>query len=818
MLTGSWLQTLANSRYSLSSNRTVIFPVPFPWHYFRLGCFLFILGLSTTRISAQESPQLISVLPLAGQRDTEIVIRLSGKFLRDATQILTSSEQIVATIEKVKRNPTVSFSGQGLVAEIPNQDELTVNLLIDANSPVGTHTLRVVTPSGVSNALQFIVSDLPEFTEIEPNPEIDSANSISLPATINGIIEAPGDVDSFKFWAKKDQHLIFDLSAISIGSKLDSILTIYSEKGEVLGQNDTSASLDANIEFKIVADGNYVLQVKDLRYRGGKQFFYRLSIGELPRVDAIFPLGGKAGSENTIALTGRNLKGVNSMQLSISPSAPIGIQQFRVTTSDDLSSNEFPFSINAYNEILETEPNNVSATSNSLLPSQIVNGLIDPAQDLDYYKIEVKSKERLLIELTADRLNSQLDAVVQIFGPKGDLVIDNDDTIGPDAVIDHTFSTSGEYVIEIRDINGRGGKTYGYRLQARPLTPDFLVSVDTDTLRVNRRSCTILPVSLMRIDGFDQAVQLSVLNLPPGITASKIIIEPSQNRALLSLSADKTAELNWTTVILSATSNLAGDRMVRKSGPIYLTVIDTAPFRLTLAELSVNLLQTKSANLHLKLERQSNFTGPVKLSVIGLPTNVISSDPTITSGHNQAVISLRGINFVARELFPVVPAKGRYTISVSGSTTIDNQPVTQSSTVIVLAIDEAPFTLTATPVIQSFVLPIKDESQPEQIEGLEEVEQITTQTEPVGTAIIEISATRQGNFTGTIDLSPVNFPDGLSVSNVDIQDQEDKASLTFSAYSQLETKTYKVKISGHAMVNGQPFIQESPEITIKIIR
>ena len=56
------------------------------------------------------------------------------------------------------------------------------------------------------------------------------------------------------------------------------------------------------------------------------------------------------------------------------------------------------------------------------------------------------------------------------------------------------------------------------------------------------------------------------------------------------------------------------------------------------------------------------------------------------------------------------------------------------------------------------------------------------------------------------------------MSDADIQDQEDKVSLTFSAYSQLETKTYKVKISGHAMVNGQPFTQESPEITIKIIR
>ena len=56
------------------------------------------------------------------------------------------------------------------------------------------------------------------------------------------------------------------------------------------------------------------------------------------------------------------------------------------------------------------------------------------------------------------------------------------------------------------DINGHEGKTYSYRLQARPLNPDFVVSVDTDILRVNRRSCTILPVSLVRIDGFDQVV------------------------------------------------------------------------------------------------------------------------------------------------------------------------------------------------------------------------------------------------------------------------------------------------------------------------
>ena len=557
------------------------------------------------------------------------------------------------------------------------------------------------------------------------------------------------------------------------------------------------------------------MEVQDLRYRGGEQFFYRLSVGELPRLDAIFPLGGQQGSENTIILTGRNLKGANSMQMSIDPSAPVGIQQLRVTTADGISSDQFPFSVSSYHQILEKEPNNKLSTSNLILPPQAVNGLIDPAGDLDHYKIIVKVKQRLIIELTAQQLNSQLDAVIRIFGPEGGQIATNDDAIGADAKIDHTFMIPGEYVIEIRDINGKGGKTYGYNLQARPLTPDFFVSVTTDTLRVNRLSSTTLTVDLTRIDGFDQAVQLSVSGLPNGVTASQIDIAPTKNNALLSLSADATADLNWSTVTLSAVGSVAGRRLERKSVPIYLTVIDTSPFRLTLAELSVNLLQTKSTQLHVRLERQPDFTGPVKLSVVGLPANLIPSNPTITADKNQAVISLQGINFVARELFPVVPTIGRYTISVNGSATIDNQPVVQSTTVIALTVDEAPFTLTATPVIQSFVLPTaNNKDNTDQTEKHIEVQKNNEKSKPVGTAVIEISATRQGNFTGSINLSPINFPDGLTVSDLDIGDQKEKVS----AYSQLETKTYKVKIAGQATVNGRSFVQESPEITIKIIR
>ena len=42
-------------------------------------------------------------------------------------------------------------------------------------------------------------------------------------------------------------------------------------------------------------------------YRGREDFIYRMTIGELPFVTGIFPLGGRLGEKTTVALTGWNL-------------------------------------------------------------------------------------------------------------------------------------------------------------------------------------------------------------------------------------------------------------------------------------------------------------------------------------------------------------------------------------------------------------------------------------------------------------------------------------------------------------------------------
>src|SRR2546422_8059209 len=43
------------------------------------------------------------------------------------------------------------------------------------------------------------------------------------------------------------------------------------------------------------SDGEYFLEIRDSRYKGGKDYKYRIVAGELPYLDSVFPLGGRRG-------------------------------------------------------------------------------------------------------------------------------------------------------------------------------------------------------------------------------------------------------------------------------------------------------------------------------------------------------------------------------------------------------------------------------------------------------------------------------------------------------------------------------------------
>ncbi|NND99561.1 MAG: peptidase, partial [Pirellulaceae bacterium] len=112
--------------------------------------------------------------------------------------------------------------------------------------------------------------------ESEPNNNFDVASPVELPLAFNGVIDTPGDVDFYKFAAKKGQVFEVECFARRIRSGLDPVLNIYkADKGNVVG-NDDSRGPDSYVRFTVPADGEYFVRVTDHLGRGGPDLVYRV--------------------------------------------------------------------------------------------------------------------------------------------------------------------------------------------------------------------------------------------------------------------------------------------------------------------------------------------------------------------------------------------------------------------------------------------------------------------------------------------------------------------------------------------------------------
>lgn len=134
-------------------------------------------------------------------------------------------------------------------------------------------------PSG--NPFRLVPFD--NVLEAEPNEDQAKATASPTgePIALNGIIEKPGDVDYFKVPFKKDQQVVIQAFAQSLGSPLDSVINIYNSKGGSLGGNDDGGGrrrLDSKQTFKVPADGDYFIRIADHLERGGPNFVYRLEL------------------------------------------------------------------------------------------------------------------------------------------------------------------------------------------------------------------------------------------------------------------------------------------------------------------------------------------------------------------------------------------------------------------------------------------------------------------------------------------------------------------------------------------------------------
>jgi hypothetical protein len=200
-----------------------------------------------------------------------------------------------------------------------------------------------------------------------------------------------------------------------------------------------------------------------------------------PVLNTVFPSGGQFGTTFEVSVTGTQLESAQGLQSNIADftSERLAANRFRVTipsttrpgqydlwtVGDNGVSNLRTFSVGRHAELLEVEPNDSSSSAMPVPLDRVVNGLLDKPGDVDHFRIQASRGQRVIIECSAERIDSRLRAVLEIFDDQGRRVAVNRGYAGIDPLIDFVVPTDGTYVVSLHDLISFGGPESYYRLE-----------------------------------------------------------------------------------------------------------------------------------------------------------------------------------------------------------------------------------------------------------------------------------------------------------------------------------------------------------------
>ncbi|MFN9277252.1 MAG: hypothetical protein ACK6D2_16150, partial [Planctomycetota bacterium] len=250
------------------------------------------VAVAAAALPQAPAPRLASLSPAGCARGVEVDVTLRGERGGDTV--------------------AVHFDEPGLavVAVKPAADRCVVTLRAAPDCRLGAHRLRARSALGLSNLLTFHVGALPSLREERQG---DAAIAVPLGVTVDGALRdgeidrytldvpqgarvggppnrapvsddkgkrwfvLPGSVDGvvaddgapvrFHVRGVKGQEVEVRVIARSLRSALDPVLIVRGADDRVLASNDDAAGMDSVVRFAPAADGEYVLEVRDLLRR-----------------------------------------------------------------------------------------------------------------------------------------------------------------------------------------------------------------------------------------------------------------------------------------------------------------------------------------------------------------------------------------------------------------------------------------------------------------------------------------------------------------------------------------------------------------------
>lgn len=501
-----------------------------------------------------------------------------------------SSVEVEVQGAEVDDLKSLLFDHPGLTAELIKDRKFKIHVAADV--PAGSYDVFLVGRFGVSNPKLFSVSrGLTEIAEKEPNNELAQAQPVEMNAAVNATSDGNGE-DDFRFNARKGQRVTLHVQAQKFDVPMDATLALTTANGAPIASGSDWFGSDPLIDFVAPADGDYVVSVSDLSFRGG--FPYRLLVTDRPHLENVSPRAVQAGKSAELTFFGRNL-GPNARPSTLRlGELPLDELKSTLTAPSDLLTtggfrflehptdhtvlptaatctvvgfqvrpeglpdavNPVPVVVTDQPVTQEAEPNDSNEAPQKITLPAVVSGRFDVPRDADWYEFETAESGPHYVEVYSERIAGQADPYVSVLDEKGNRVGDLDDFGHRMNAFDgHLRDPSGsinlqqkkKYRILVQDRYQRGGPRFQYVLTIRRPEPDFFPAVihsqnpGPGGLNVFRGAAASLDIVIHQRDGFNGPITFTAEGLPAGLHAMPTTVA-SNNRGNFVVWADETAE------------------------------------------------------------------------------------------------------------------------------------------------------------------------------------------------------------------------------------------------------------------------------------
>jgi hypothetical protein len=511
-----------------------------------LAPFFAITGILAIAQTPLPEPQLASIAPIGARRNGATQCEIRGQALEGAYALWTDCPELKGTIQAVEEEQPPAETGDK--KQRSKTYRIATELAVSPGAALGIHSIRVISPRGISNAVSFVVHDDPAGDEARLPKEADlAARRLNVPAAVGGRIAQEGEVDSYVFHVDAEQELRFEVVS---GDRLDAQITIYEPSGSWLDPqrwrrlahndepNAASRNKNPNLTYRFSKPGRYVVSVASFLGRGGPDYCYLMRVAppETPCFSAPLLAHPSPGRWDERSFTRRlDLDRLVLVAARTVPAAP---------AKEAPSGAEKP----ALVRTPEREPNDGEQEALEIAVPSLIEGTIEHSGDVDWFRFTIADGARLAFEIETSELPAPLFTPrITVVDASGHELVNNvyayvqgsgefiEKTVEPKVTA--SFERGGEYRLRIEDVTSRhGGRDFRYRIMVRrqlphmgrveaglgfqPLTDgNVRRSRDADHLNLEPGQAKKITVLTEQEEGYDGEIALAVEGLPVGVDA-----------------------------------------------------------------------------------------------------------------------------------------------------------------------------------------------------------------------------------------------------------------------------------------------------------